>query len=292
MKLFFSLALLLLFSVRTDAQVTALSENFDVTCDTTTSANLPVYWTQYCRFTPISVWGWNCYPVGGRYGTPGFTCNSYYSMVHYADTAWLFTPILNLASNSDHVYLRYDSKYEYTATAMRLMLSRNYAKHTNPDSPGVDWHDVTVSALPIVGPDDSVDWVTHYVDLTPYKADPLIFTFKYTSTNSSGGRWTIDNVMTTPWGLNVAQIRNQQIPLSILGAPTSYQIDLACDFNLAGAYKLSISDLLGREVHSETLHVKSGRQNITVGDLQLRQGMYFVKVSNGATLGVVKAIVQ
>ncbi len=292
MKLFFTVSIILFSAFNCSAQLTALNEDFDANCASSSSATYPTYWSGYCKFVPTLAYGWNCYPVGGRFGTPGFTCNSYYAPYHHEDTAWLFTPKLNLSGNTDHIYLRYDSHYEYTASKLSLLLSHNYIKYTNPDTSNIDWLDVTGTSTPTVGPDDSLDWVTHFVDLTPYKATPLIFAFKYTSTNTSGGRWTIDNIITTPWALNIKDLQKEIIPITVIGSATSNELSISCAFAVAGSYKLAINDLMGRELHTETLRSASGEQNFNLNDLQLAPGMYFIKISNGITYGATKVIVK
>jgi hypothetical protein len=293
MKLFFSLTSLLFLTVCTHGQITvnSLNETFDATCSTSTSFTPPTGWSGSCHFTPASVFEWNCSPLGGRLGTPGFDCNSFISGVHYADTAWLFTPRLNLAGNTDKIYMRYDSKYEFSAAKLHILASQDFTYGHDPEI-GVDWYDVGSTATPTIGPDDSVDWVTHYIELTPYKAVPLYVAFKYTSTSISGGRWTIDNISTTPWGLNVADLSHQLIPITIIGTPNSGEINISCAFALAGGYQLSIYDLVGHEVYSETLHAKSGGQDFKLSGLQLRPGMFFIKISNNTTYGVAKIVVQ
>ena len=292
MKLFFTSILLLSCALTSSAQLSSLSEDFDISCFSSTGPSYPTYWTGYCKFVPVSAFQWNCYPVGGRFGTPGFTCNSFYAGTHNADTAWLFTPKLNLSGNTDHVYLRYDSRYEYSASKLNLLVSHNYIKYTNPDTANIDWYDVTGLQTPSVGPDDSMDWVTHFVDLTPYKATPLIFAFKYTSTNYSGGRWTIDNIMTTPWALTIKDLEKETIPMAVLGTPTRNEIMLSCNFIVAGTYTLSVTDLMGRVVHTETVRTPSGEKEMTIRDSQFRPGMYFIKLTNGLTYGATKAVVQ
>ena len=293
MKSVFPVILLLLFASTGSAQVTSLLEDFDISCASSSGPSYPTNWTGFCKFTPTSALQWNCTPLEGRYTTPGFECNSYYGGVHHEDTAWLFTPKLNLSGNLDHIYMRYDSKYEYTAAKLSILYSPNYIKNTAPDSIGVDWTDISGLSTPVVGINDSLDWVTHYIDLTPYKAIvPLIVAFKYTSTNFSGGRWTLDNIMTTPWGLSVKDLSREPLPITVLGAPTTEQINISCSFAIAGSYKLSVYDLLGREVHSEMIHPRSGTQNFSISELQLSKGMHFIKINNSETFGVAKVMVD
>ncbi len=292
MKLIFPFFILLLISASGSAQVSALNENFDISCATSTGPSYPTYWSGFCMYSPASALGWNCSPLGGRGSTPGFDCNSYIAGVHYTDTAWLFTPILNLSGNSENIFIRYDSKYEFAASKLKVLVSSDYVKYTRPDSNGVDWNEISTTAMPEIGHDDSLDWVTHFIDLTSFKATPFIVAFKYTSTNVSGGRWTIDNIMTTPWGLNVTNLSKEALPISILGTPNSSQINVSCTFALAGAYKLAIYDLMGRVAYSQELHTRSGTQDFVLDGLSLNKGMYFVKISNNSTYGAAKAMVE
>ncbi|MBC7554709.1 MAG: choice-of-anchor J domain-containing protein [Taibaiella sp.] len=291
MKLLLSL-IISLSSVYTGiAQVTSLNENFDASC-ATTGTNYPLYWSQYNIIPPITALAWSCAPLGGRFGTPGMACNSYFSGIHYLDTAWLFTPILNLSGNLDHIYLRFDSKYEFSAARLKVLVSRNYVKNTRPDTPGVDWTDLTPTLAPVISNDDSTDWVTHFVDLTPFKNSPMMVAFRYTSTTSAGGLWTLDNIMTTPWGLNVDELNTKTIPICVLGVSTGNMLSLSFTSAVAGSYKLSIIDNFGREVHTETVNAKSGTQTLNITNLDLHSGLYCIRLSNGLTNGICKTIIQ
>ena len=138
MKLIFPFLLLLACVTTTFAQVTSLNENFDVSC-ATTGANYPLGWSEINTVAPLSALAWTCAPLDGRWGTGGIECNSYYSGVNYKDTAWLFTPQLDLSGYTGNIYLRFDSKYEFIAARLSVLASNHYTPGTNPDSVVGGW---------------------------------------------------------------------------------------------------------------------------------------------------------
>ena len=291
MKLLSPFLFLLFCAVTGKAQVTSLNENFDVSC-ATTGTHYPSQWSEYNVIPPTTALAWTCEPLGGRFSTPGIVCNSYFLGIHYLDTAWLFTPVLNLGGNTDHIYLRYDSKYVFSASKLHILVSHNYIAYTSPDTAGVDWYDITSTIAPVISNSDSTDWVTHFIDLTPFKNSPMMVAFRYTSTTASGGTWALDNIMTTPWGLHVGNLDRELVPLTIIGNSTPANINISFTSTAAASYKLSIFDNLGREVHIENITAHSGTQNYSINELQLHAGIYCVKLSNGTTYGVAKTVVE
>ena len=283
MKISFLTIILSLGLLSSQAQtVTALSESFDATC-ATLGQNYPLYWRNDNRIPPLSALAWNCAPLGGRYGTPGISCNGYYSGVYYTNEAWLFTPRLDLSSYNDHIYLRFDARYEFLSAKLRVLASNQYVPGANPDS--VAWEDLTTSLSPIFTPTDSGNWVTHWADLTPYKGTPIYVAFKYNSTTSRGGRWTIDNVMTTTY-LDVNRVQPDKLHLQVLNnGNIANEIQIECPIPESGVYTCEIFDMLGRQIYANARTLPAGQQTISLTDLSLPQGIVVVKISNGKSTG-------
>jgi hypothetical protein len=286
-----SLLILSCFSINAAiGQVTSLAEDFDAEC-ATSGTHYPLYWTEYNVIPPVTALAWACSPLGGRSGTPGMSCNSYYSGIHYLDTAWLFTPQLNLVGYNGNVFLRYDSKYEHSAAKLSVLVSSEYTKYTVPDSAGVDWTDLTSTITPVIGNDDSTDWVTHSVDLTPYKNAPVYVAFRYTSTTSKGGIWTLDNIMTTPFPLNIKDAATEKIPFSLVGICTREQIPVAFNAYSDDTYSLTLVDMVGREIRKESVKVYGGYNTYTITGLSLQPGIYCLRLSNGYRSAVIKVVI-
>lgn len=296
MKRLFTLVIAAFLTSSASAQiVTTLSENFDVSC-ANVGPNYPLYWTQWNVIPPVAALAWNCTPAGGRDGTAGIQCNSYISGVHYLDTAWLFTPQLDLSGYSDSVYLRFDSRYDISGARMQVIT--NSYLDTLPhflDSPYVNyWMDAEASERmsPVIGPDDSAGWVTHYVNLTSLKSTPLYVAFRYASTTTTGGAWTIDNVFLTPWGLNVTDVSRHTLKLSILGTTSSSELSFAGNFPATGNYKVQLYDNIGRSVFSGDVYANRGNSSHKISGLGLRPGVYFLRVGNETAYSVTSAMVQ
>ncbi len=286
------LILSLCFVIVGNAQVTTLSENFNISC-ATVGPNYPLYWSEWHSPYPSAL-AWGCTPLGGRDGTPGIQCNSYISGVHYQDTAWLFTPQLNLAAYTDSVYLRFDSRYDISGAKMAVLVNNHHVYGGPPDSVGVPstWTDVSNRLTPVIGPGDSVGWVTHYVNITQYKNSPLYVAFRYSSSITVGGSWTIDNVMTTPWGLAVDQPNRQTVDLTILGNSTTNTIDFSCTLLQTGNYQVELYDNLGRIAYKGSIYTRAGAENHSLKNLSLHAGMYLLKVGNDQSYGIIKTIVE
>lgn len=294
MKKLYLLLLSTLSFCATQAQtVTSLGEDFNTTC-ATGGIHYPLHWSQWNVIPPVTALAWSCTELGGRYGTPGMQCNSYFGGTHYLDTAWLFTPQLDLTAFTDSVYIRFDSRYTISGARMQVLINHMYNPGTIPDSPGVSstWMDMASRLSPVIGPDDSAGWVTHYVNLTSYKNIPLYVAFRYASTATTGGQWTIDNVFLTPWGLNVDAAVKKNIALTILGNSTRDKVTYSGTFTNAGDYDVQVYDNLGRLVHKETIYANAGTQSQTLRNLNLHGGMYFIKVGNTTGYEMAKTIVE
>ncbi len=294
-------SLFILFSIltiNTFGQVSQLDENFDISCSTT-GLNYPNEWSEYNIINPVTTLAWNCVPTHGRYGTPGLQCLGYYSWAYHLDTAWLFTPQLLLSGFTGNVYLNFDSKYEVgiSGREARLSICKFTRKDTSTTKNPMDtlfytFLDLTDACVPIVGNADSFGWVTHQLDLTPFKASPLYISFRYTSTTSDAGAWTIDNVHLTTFLVNVNNITVEPLPIEVIGNSTKNKISLSLKTTVEGNYNIDIFDLLGRTVYKNKIVLNAGKQNIEINDFENAAGMYFIKISNEKNYGVVKAILN
>jgi len=113
----------------------------------------------------------------------------------------------------------------------------------------------------------------------------------------SGNRATtaIDNFhlsYSTSAPTSVANTRNLNMPLSILGNASANQMTVGFTAAVAGKYNLEVLDLAGRVLYSENINAVTGAQRYTVNGMNLSNGMYIVKLSNGTQSGVTKAMVH
>jgi len=287
----FLLFVLLGFSVgRTSAQVVSLNENFNSFCAVSGSA-LPTHWSLYGIY-PDALLGWNCAPADGRSSTPGISCNNFDGTAYFVDTAWLFTPQLNLSYYTGSIYLQYDTRFASNAARLAVMVSNTYIPGSGDPNPhGQTWYDITAAPSPVIGGGSGDSWETIQVDLTPFASSPMYVAFRYTSDVTGSGKWIIDNVKTTQQKLGVPDAGQITLPLTIIGNSAGGNIHLAYSITTSGKYAISVYDITGRKVYEETLTAAAGTGTYTIPGISLHSGMYLVKMSNDNTYGTARVVI-
>jgi len=104
--------------------------------------------------------------------------------------------------------------------------------------------------------------------------DDLSMTFKNT------------NVINGLYDLNV-----KRFDFAVIGTASRSNIKVGYKAE-AGTYTLSVYDLNGRIALSQEVTVEAGVQTTTISGLDLSAGTYIVRMSNGLSVGVAKAIVE
>lgn len=274
------------------AQVASINENFDASC-ATSGPNYPAGWTEYNIIPPTTSLAWNCTPTNGKSGTPGMRCSGYFSAAYHLDTAWLFTPEIAIDTTTDSVYLRFDSKYEVGVLKENLGLRIFYNKDTTYplwDTAHNTNYDLTSALSPIIGHDDSLGWVTHFLNLTPYKvAHPHIYiAFRYISTNTAAGAWTIDNVNTTSFPLE-SKLLPEKANASKLSA-SYFDGDLTVHFktSASGNYNIELFDLTGRSLFKNEIETIDKTENSYIIKQQIKNGLYILRMWSSKEMQTVK----
>jgi len=278
------LALLIITFFTSYAQ---LNENFNTDC-ASSSTGYPSGWSEYNSTTNTAL-DWNCTPTGGRDGTPGIQCTGVTGGKSYVDTSWLFTPLLDLSSScgAGPVYLRFDSKYEILFDHF-LIVATDTIGYVDSSA----YTDLTDSTAPVfTNPLDSANWITYQLNLSAYKSYHLYIAFRYTSSDTLAGIWSLDNVLITCTGLGVTNISEQVLPLTIVGTPESSQISLSYSIQQPGLYDVSVYDMLGREVRKQSINAEIGKSTYTIDHLALHSGMYFIRMGNGSVYGATKVVI-
>ena len=237
---------------------------------------------------------WTCSGTDGRYGTPGMECTGYYGGVYNLDTSYLITPLLDL-STYQRAFLHFDAKTDLWASGSRLTFLRVISDTTVLDTTGhlTTSADLSGGLSPIIGVGDSSDWVTHEIDITSYKdTHPLYFAFRYTSVSTYGSVWYIDNINITAFPMNVEEHELQTLSMHIIGNSSPDDILLSLSARQKDEYQLAVYDMMGRQVHTETLNTEEGSSRYHIRNLHLAPGMYFIKAGNGQSFGTVKTIIQ
>lgn len=276
------------------AQVTSLNETFNTTCPAGTHG--PSDWMVYS--TTISITGddqWTCGATFGRSGTPGISCSGFYGSpaTNHIDTSFFISPELELSGYPGNVYLNYDTKCSKITLGAKLsVIATNTVRLDN--IPGQD-STYYMDGLPIFGQPDSTDWVTHQINLTPYKyLSHLYVGFRYASATgtATASRWFLDNIYTTTSPLAVGALTVDIASFSIVGIPTTEEISVLCIIRQPGPYDIAVYDMVGRQVYKEQLRLPGGKTSATLRSLHLSPGMYMLKLSNEQGYSVTRAQVQ
>lgn len=285
--------LLLLFACfSANAQATSLNETFDTVC-ATAGSNYPTGWTEYHFPATNTLMAWNCTPTYGVGFTGAQEVNGYYSATNHLDTAWLVTDTVNLSSYPGNIYLWFDTKFKFAGDMIAIMVSHNYGGG-NPDSSAYVWTDLTGSISPAFGMADSLAYVTHSANLTPYKSLPLRIGFRYTSSTTACKRWDLDNVKTSTLMPTVAAgVSNGHIPLQVLYPATGDKIQLQFTSPGAGAYDVALYDMVGRKAGEKKFQLDEGEQILTISGLGLQAPeVYLIRLTGPSYSGTAKAFVQ
>ena len=89
----------------------------------------------------------------------------------------------------------------------------------------------------------------------------------------------------------IANTHFEQFDFNVLGQATRSTIKLAYTAE-AGKYNVHIYDLNGRVVYNHELQVNAGAQTTSINGLNLTGGLYIIKMTNGKSAGIVKAIIE
>ena len=272
------------------------TETFNSICAT---SSFPLGWISYSppalSMPPAGKWG--CTSNKGRpttSGAPtaGMTCTGTFSTSYHLDTAFLISPILNLHSSdypSGHAYVNFDTKTD------NIILGGKIAMGSPADTMVSSYYDFDTAGLltPVFGIGDSTNWVTHQADLTQYlDQGPFYVAFRYTSTSTTGTSWYVDNIYMSPFKLGVPRVDKEQLPMSVLGNSTPTRIELSFSIVRAGSFDIEIYDMVGRKVYDEKIVAREGTADHTITGLNLRPGMYCIKMGNEDTYGTTKLLIQ
>jgi len=117
-----------------------------------------------------------------------------------------------------------------------------------------------------------------------------------TASTGSGSRavTAIDDVNLTWTGsVGVADVANAPTTeLKVLGAATSDKVSFVYSTEESNNYGLSIYDITGRTIHTQTVKANAGENQLTVNGLNLTSGMYFARMSSNNSTTTVKFAVN
>ena len=123
-----------------------------------------------------------------------------------------------------------------------------------------------------------------------------IVTLLYSAGSGNRASSAIDDYSLTWVPTSTAGIKNVSAQpatsLGVVGQATADNVTLAYYVENAGTYALSIYDLTGRVIHTETLNAQTGNQSISVNGLHLMPGMYIAKMNNSNSSATARIAVQ
>lgn len=162
------------------AQQNVLMEDF-FTC---TGNTLPPGWYKYSISGSES---WQCNTLG--YSGNGIGISGYSNGNNNVNEDWLISPFLDLSTYTQP-QLHFLSWNRFTGNNIQVYVSTNYVGLSLPNT-------ATWTLLnPKLPPVNSQFWeASGSINLTPYKNQPMVLAFKYTSTAAGAATWRIDDAM-------------------------------------------------------------------------------------------------
>lgn len=294
-KLF--LPLLIVITAPSHAQVAKsfLSENFDVAC--VTAGNAPAGWLIYNPIAgTVPSGAWQCDPLDGNSSagspTPGMSCTGYYGGNWHLDTSVLITPKLNLSVYEGRtVYLEFDSRTSniHAGARLSLMLSRDTLA---PSAAAMEstLMDISDGITPVIDNNDSINWVTHTVNLSGLiEEGDFYLAFRYTSTDTSGKVWYLDNVRTVS-NLNVINAAGLSLPITEIAGNAPGKISVEYTVPSSGICDFTLYDMMGRRIYDDNINVHKGVNSYTTAQT-FPSGAYVVKISSADKYGVARVII-
>ncbi|MGI9190952.1 MAG: choice-of-anchor J domain-containing protein [Chitinophagaceae bacterium] len=211
---FWVLMVSLFFSIPVQAQQNVLTEDF-FTCVGNT---LPPGWYKY---SILGNEAWQCNTTG--FAGNGIGISGYSNGNNNVNEDWLISPFLDLSSYTQP-QLHFLSWTRFNGNPIQVYVSTNYVGLSLPSS--ASWTLLNPS-LPAV---NSQYWQgSGSLDLTPYKNQPMVIAFKYTSTAAAAPTWRIDDAMVVDgiFSCNKRFINTGGTLAGTSSVPTTFQFNMS-----------------------------------------------------------------
>lgn len=255
--------------------VTSLSELFDAAC---AAGGFPNGWTDQNVAGPNQKW--RCAGTNTFLEMNGFQGGS------NDNEDWLFTPKLNLTA-ANNPLLAFRGYKGFTGSNIDVLVSTNYTPGSLPST--ATWNSLQINFSAATN-----QWATYTADLNPYKATPFHIAFKYSCTAAAGdcAQWRIDSVFVQGTaGINNTA-KNNQLPVAIIGNASNEQVLVGYFLNEAANVTVEMYDLTGRKVYAQSTRGNKGNNTTKLEPATVPAGMYIIRLSDGVSNGVAKAIIQ
>jgi len=198
---------------------------------------------------------------GGNHATEQWLVSSSFSTVGYTS--------LSLTFDND--------KANYPGNDLQVFVSSNFAGDSASFS-SATW--VEVTGLNLSSGDYTV--VTSTSDISSVVGNDNVYVaFKYTSTDSEGAVWDVDNVQVT----GVASVNNIKTSTKLFPNPASSILNIKSEVNISN---ITVSNVIGQRVLTVN-SINSNNYKLNVENLN--NGVYLININNvDGTSGVAKFV--
>ncbi|MEA3504453.1 MAG: PKD domain-containing protein [Bacteroidota bacterium] len=207
------------------------------------------------------------------YSGNGYAKMSGYQGGNFANEDWLISPIFNL-DDYNNEQLTFASAKKYDGNALQLFYSTDFDGLSNPSTNGT-WTELTDQAAWSTG---DYTWVnSNIIDISGITGTAVYFAFKYTSTDTDGATWQIDNF---------SIIEEVLVPTITVTAPnggeqwhqeTAYNITWTSE-NITGNVKIELTGTNSSVIVASTEN--TGTYSWTIPADQTLASDYKVKISS------------
>lgn len=204
---------------------------------------------------------------------------------------WLISSIpIDLSSmQSPQLSLWQKSRFEGQVTRT-IQISTDYTGDGNPEE--ATWTVLNIDALHETPFPENIWMQIKDIDLSEYKAVPFYLAFTYECGTSGAWELTYDDIVIED-ATAIQTPENKNIGIKVLSQPLPSEITLSLSAARGGRFTACIYDLTGRLVHTEHFYMPPTSNGIhRLSNLNLKGGLYIIKVNSGTQYGVTKAAVK
>lgn len=184
------------FMVRTESDIKLTNPRFIPLLNETFTSGIG-------NWTAFSVAGAQTWTYSSTFGYPGLSSSGgmmkisgFVSPTYYVNEDWLISPLQDL-SNLTTASLSFENAYKFTGNPIEVMVSNNYSGTGSPVASGVTWTTLTGATLSTGNYVYANSGALSLASFIGAGNNNIHVAFRYTSTNTTGSTWEIDNVKIT-----------------------------------------------------------------------------------------------
>lgn len=256
--------------------ITSLNETF-------TGCNAPLLGV-FMQTSVVGTNSWRCSNFG-RNDTDAVYMNGGSATEAFDNEDWLVSAPIDLSAMTAPNF-HFWAKRRFVGTVTKeVFVSNNYAG----DPTTATWTPLGINLTSL----DTVWTLFKNTNLTAYKSTPINIGFKYVSTATptpNAEEWTLDDISITDGPLGVPTFTLNQSEFYVLGYAVDNQLNLMLESQKSAQYQLTILDMLGNQVYTNSIKTNEGKNKIQLQLPTLSSGLYMVELRNNEARGVVKFI--